>query len=213
MGRTTVYTDITMDAFALVDDRQGFPHGDRTLRAGTDAFLASDTTDITVLAGSGTRPLILTSDRHGSRDRHQLDEFLRTYFHALSAAVTQRTVDMTDAVLQGNGTEGTYRNAVSESETAESAGVRSAQKSAGGVTTGSTQINISLTGLLAGTLTTRHRDFLLRHRRFGSEDRSDLSRAVHAADGAECSIGTGLGQVIGITLASGKTAAATVGTR
>ena len=88
MCRTAVYTDVAMNAFALVDDRERFTHGDGTLRTGTYAFLTADTTDVAVLSGAGSRPLILATYGYGCRDRHQFDQFLRTNFDTLSTAVT-----------------------------------------------------------------------------------------------------------------------------
>ena len=182
MCRTSVYTGITVNTLALIDDSQRFPHRDRALRTGPDALLAADATDITILTCPGTRPLILTAYRHRCSNRHQLDQFLRTHFHALSAAMTFRTVDMADAVFDRNGTESAHRHAVTKTKTSESTGVRAAQETACRMAAGCTKINIALAGLLTGSLTARDRDLLLRNRGFRSQDRCNLTRTVHAAD-------------------------------
>ena len=100
MGRTAVDTGVTMDAFALVDDRQGLSHGDRLLRAGTYALLAADAADGTVLSGPGSRPLVLAADSNRRGNRHEFKKMLRTYLDALAASVAEGTVDRDDAVFQ-----------------------------------------------------------------------------------------------------------------
>ena len=99
MRRTAVYTGITVDAFALVDDRQGFSHRDGFLRTGSYALLASDTTDVTVLSGPCARPLVLTADGDGRRYRHELEKMLRADLYALATAVALGTVYGNDAVF------------------------------------------------------------------------------------------------------------------
>ena len=99
MGRTAVDAGVTMDALALVDDGQGLSHRDGALRTGSDALLASDTSDITVLSGSCTRPFILAAYGNCCRYGHELEKMLRADFHALAAAVAQAAVDGDDAVF------------------------------------------------------------------------------------------------------------------
>lgn len=100
MGRTAVDTGITVDALALVDDRQGLSHGDGLLRTGTDTLLAADAANVTVLSCSGTRPLVLAADGNGCRYRHELEKVLRADLDALSAAVALGTVNRDDTVFQ-----------------------------------------------------------------------------------------------------------------
>ena len=99
MGRTAVDAGVAVDAFALVDDREGLSHRDGALLAGSDAFLASDTADVTVLSGPGTRPFILAAYGNCCRYGHELEKMLRADFHALAAAVAQAAVDGDDAVF------------------------------------------------------------------------------------------------------------------
>lgn len=182
MRRTSVYAGITVNTLALIDDSQRFTHRDGTLRTGPDTLLAANTTDITILTCPCTRPLILTTDRYRSRDRHQLDQLLRTHFHALATTMTRCAVDVADAVLDRDGTECAYRYAVTKTKASERAGVRAAQKTAGRMATGCAKIDITLAGLFAGSLTAWNRDLLLRDRSFGSQDRGDLTGAIHATD-------------------------------
>lgn len=100
MGRASVDAGITVDTFALVDDRQGLPHGDRLLRTGSDALLASDTSDGTVLSCSCTRPLVLTAYGNSRRYGHEFEKMLRTCLHALAAAMAERSVDRDDTVFE-----------------------------------------------------------------------------------------------------------------
>lgn len=184
MRWTSIYANITVNALALIDDSQRFTHRDGSLRTGSDTLLAADTTDITILTCAGTRPLILTAHGDCSCDRHQLDQFLRANFHALSATMTRCSIDMTDAVLDRDGTERAYCYTVTKTKASESTGVRSAQEAAGRMTTGRAKIDITLAGLFAGSLTTGYRDLLLRNRSFGSKDRCDLTRTIHTTDRA-----------------------------
>ena len=126
MSGAAVYACVAVDALALVDDGEGFAHRDGALRTGSDALLASDTSDIAVLPGSGTRPLVLAAHGDCSRDRHQFEELLRADLDALSAAVAERPVDGNDAVLELQRAECAHRRAVAESQASEGAGVRSA---------------------------------------------------------------------------------------
>ena len=213
VSRTTIYADIAMNAFTLVDDRQGFSHGDGALLTGTDAFLTSDAADITVLSGSGARPFILAADGYRSGDRHKFQKFLRTDFDALAAAVALGPVYGNDAVLELESSEGAYGDTVTESQTSESTGVGSAKKSGRRMAAAGAKVHIALTGLLAGALASKYGDFLFRNGRFFAQDLGNLTGAVHTTYRTEGGIGTVLGKIIGIAFASGKSAAAAVGTR
>ena len=98
MCRTTIYTGITVDTLALVDDRQGLSHGDGTLRTGTYTFLTADASDTTVLTGSGAWPFILTADGNRRRDGHELKQFLRADLYALATAMALSAVHRDDAI-------------------------------------------------------------------------------------------------------------------
>ena len=211
MGRTAIDTDIAVDAFTLVDDSQGFSHGDGALLTGADAFLASDAADITVLSGTGARPFILTADCHCGRDRHELQKFFRADLHALAAAVALGAVYGNDAVFELESTEGTYCDTVTKSQTAERAGVRTAQETGCRMTAAGAQIHVAFAGLFTCALAAEDRHFLFRDGRFFSQDLGDLTGTIHTAYCAKCGIGAVLGKVVGIAFASGKSAAAAVG--
>ena len=90
-----------MGAFVLVDDGQRAIHGDGTVLAGFEAFLAADAADRAILAGLGTRPFVLAFDGIGIEVlRDDFDQLLGAGLDTEAAGRAFRRVDMGDPLAE-----------------------------------------------------------------------------------------------------------------
>ena len=123
MGGTTLHANTATGALGIVDDRQIVHHRNGALRAVLFALLTGNTSIGTDLAGDCALLLIAADHCSGRRLGHQGDNLLGAGFYANSATDAFSCIYTGDTVLY---TDSVYRAGsctVTESRTAETAGI------------------------------------------------------------------------------------------